>query len=63
MAISEELLEVLVCPACHAKLELKPDASGLKCVECKRVYAIREDIPEMLIDKATIEDEQPAANN
>jgi len=63
MAISEELLEVLVCPACHAKLELKPDGSGLKCVECKRVYAIREDIPEMLIDKATIEDEQPAANN
>ena len=63
MAISEGLLEVLVCPACHAKLELKPDGSGLKCVECKRVYAIREDIPEMLIDKATIEDEQPAANN
>ena len=63
MAISEELLEILVCPACHAKLELKPDSSGLKCVECKRVYPIRDDIPVMLIDEATIEDEQPAANN
>ena len=63
MAISEQLLEILVCPADHAKLELKPDRSGLKCVHCKRVYPIRDDIPVMLIDEATIEDEQPAGNN
>ena len=63
MAISAELLEILVCPKDHAKLELKPDGTGLKCVECKRVYPIRDDIPVMLIDEATIEDEQPAANN
>jgi len=63
MAISEQLLEILVCPSCHAKVELKPDGGGLKCVECKRVYPIRDDIPVMLIDEATIEDEQPAANN
>lgn len=56
MAISEQLLEILVCPSCHAKVELKPDGSGLKCVECKRVYPIRDDIPVMLIDEATIED-------
>lgn len=63
MAISEQLLEILVCPACRARVELKPDASGLKCVECKRVYPIRDDIPVMLIDEATIEDEQSAGNN
>ena len=63
MAISEELLETLVCPADHAKVEVKADGSGLKCVECKRVYPIRDDIPVMLIDEATIENEQPAANN
>ena len=57
MAISEQLLEILVCPADHAKLELRPDGSGLKCVECRRVYPIRDDIPVMLIDEATIEDE------
>jgi hypothetical protein len=28
-------------------------------VECKRVYPIRDDIPVMLIDEATIEDEKP----
>jgi uncharacterized protein YbaR (Trm112 family) len=63
MAISEQLLEILVCPACRAKVELKADGSGLKCVECKRVYPIRDDIPVMLIDEAKIEDEQPAGNN
>jgi len=63
MPVSEQLLEILVCPACHAKLELKPDGSGLRCVECQRVYPIRDDIPVMLIDEAKIEDEQPAANN
>jgi len=28
----------------------------LKCVECKRVYPIRDDIPVMLVDEATIEE-------
>lgn len=63
MVISEQLLEILVCPACRAKVELKPDGSGLKCVECKRVFPIREGIPAMLVDEAKIEDEQPAGNN
>jgi len=55
MAISEQLLEILVCPFCKAKLLLKEDGSGLKCVECHRVYPVRDDIPIMLIDQATIE--------
>ena len=63
MPVSEQLLEILVCPACRAKVELKPDGRALKCVDCKRVYPIRDDIPVMLIDEATIEDEQPATNN
>jgi hypothetical protein len=56
MAISPELLEILRCPACKAKVEMKADGSGLKCVECKRVYPIRDEIPVMLIDEATVED-------
>lgn len=60
MAISQDLLEILACPACKAKVVLKEDESGLKCVECHRVYPIRDDIPVMLIDEATIEDEEPA---
>ncbi|MBM3759056.1 MAG: Trm112 family protein [Acidobacteria bacterium] len=56
MAISQELLEILICPACRGELELKQDGSGLKCVACKRVYPIREDIPVMLVDEAKIEE-------
>jgi uncharacterized protein YbaR (Trm112 family) len=59
MPISQELLEILACPHCKAKVELKPDGSGLKCVECHRVYPVRDDIPVMLIDEAVIE--PPAA--
>ena len=60
MPISPELLEILACPACKAKVELKADGSGLKCVKCKRVYPIRDDIPVMLVDEATVEDEEPS---
>jgi uncharacterized protein YbaR (Trm112 family) len=57
MAISPELLEILRCPACKGKVELKADGSGLKCVDCKRVYPVRDEIPVMLVDEATIEEE------
>jgi len=56
MAISKDLLEILVCPLCKAELEMKEDGSGLKCVQCHRVYPIRDDIPVMLIDEACIEE-------
>jgi uncharacterized protein YbaR (Trm112 family) len=56
MAISKDLLEILVCPLCKAPVELKQDENGLKCVECKRVYPIRDDIPVMLVDEARIEE-------
>ncbi|HEX8843991.1 MAG TPA: Trm112 family protein [Pyrinomonadaceae bacterium] len=60
MALSQDLLEILACPACKSKVELKPDGSALKCVKCRRVYPVRDDIPVMLIDEATVEDEKPA---
>lgn len=56
MAISAELLEILICPACRAKLELKADGSGLRCVSCHRLYPIRDEIPVLLIDEATIDE-------
>ena len=55
MGISQELLDILACPACKAEVKLTPDGKALKCVTCHRVYPIRDDIPVMLIDEATIE--------
>ena len=55
MAINKELLEILVCPACRSKVELTTDEKGLKCVSCHRLYPIRDDIPVMLVDQATIQ--------
>ena len=60
MPISKDLLDILVCPLDKAELEMKPDQSGLKCTQCKRVYPIRDDIPVMLIDEATALSEQEA---
>lgn len=57
MAISQELLDILVCPLCKARVHLKADQSGLKCEKCHRVYPIKDDIPVMLIDEAAIEAE------
>ena len=39
-----------------ATVELKADGSGLKCVQCHRVYPVRDDIPVMLVDEAKIEE-------
>lgn len=59
MAIDPGLLEILACPVCKTPVKLTADESGLKCGSCHRVYPIRDDIPVMLIDEATIDPERP----
>ncbi len=53
--IPQDLLEILVCPACKKPLVLKVDPEALKCSACNRVYPVRDNIPILLIDQATIE--------
>ena len=55
MAVSQELLDILVCPLCKTPVGLTPDGQGLKCGQCRRVYPIKDDIPIMLVDEARIE--------
>jgi uncharacterized protein len=57
MAVSPELLDILVCPLCKAPVKLTAEGQGLKCSQCHRVYPIRDDIPVMLVDEAKIESE------
>ena len=58
MGISEELLEILVCPICKTPVKLTGDSLGLKCSTCQRVYPVRDDIPVMLPEEAKIEEEK-----
>jgi len=57
MAVSQELLDILVCPLCKEPVTLTPDGKGLKCGKCRRVYPIEDDIPVMLVDEARIDPE------
>lgn len=55
MAVDKELLDILACPVCKTKVELVKNGAALKCHTCKRVYPIKDDIPVMLVDEATVE--------
>ncbi len=57
MSVDKELLDILVCPVCKTRVDLTPDGQGLKCSQCRRVYPIKDDIPDMLIDDAKIDAE------
>lgn len=56
MPVDAALLEILVCPACKTPVRQVNDGAGLKCDTCRRVYPVKDDIPVMLVDEATIED-------
>ena len=55
MAIDPRLLEILACPVCRTPVLPIRDGSGLMCSQCRRVYPVQDDIPVMLVDRATIE--------
>lgn len=55
MAVDKELLEILACPVCKTPVAEVKNGTALKCNQCKRVYPIKDDIPVMLVDEATIE--------
>jgi hypothetical protein len=53
--IPKDLLDILVCPACKQPLEYRQNPESLKCVQCHRVYPVKDDIPIMLVEEAKIE--------
>lgn len=57
MPVPADLLEILACPQC--KCEVFCDTQGgehIQCTnpQCRRRYDVREDIPVMLVDEATV---------
>lgn len=57
MAVAQELLEILRCPAdvrngpTAGLLDLVHDGTWLVCRDCGRKYPIKNDIPIMLIEE------------
>jgi uncharacterized protein len=53
--LSQDLLDILVCPVCKKSLSQKDEGRSLKCASCRRVYPVRDGIPIMLVDQAVID--------
>jgi uncharacterized protein YbaR (Trm112 family) len=56
--LSPNLLQVLVCPACHHGLDAGPSAAShawLHCSGCGRYYPVQDGIPVMLEQRSTPE--------
>jgi uncharacterized protein len=59
MALDQTLLEILACPEDKGPLLYFQDEDALYNPRLKRRYAIRDDIPIMLIDEAeTVDDSE-----
>jgi uncharacterized protein YbaR (Trm112 family) len=59
--VSQELLDILVCPACKTKVLLEADL--LVCSSCGRRYPVRDGFPIMLIsegDRLRVQPPSPA---
>lgn len=54
MAIDAEFVQMLACPACRGELVLRGE-DRLHCGACHRTYPVRDDIPILLLDEATLE--------
>lgn len=54
--IDDELLKILICPACRSSVRL--EGEKIICTKCGRRYPIRDGIPVMLVDEAEGGDEE-----
>ena len=54
MALDSRLLEILACPDEKGPLYYFPADGFLLCPACRRRYEVRDDIPVMLLDEATV---------
>ena len=52
MNLDADLLEIIVCPACHGGLAVDDDAGELVCTACGLAYPVRDGIAVMLESEA-----------
>jgi len=52
MSLDPKLLEIIACPKCKGRLEVRPDESALTCRACRLVYPVVDDIPDLIVEDA-----------
>lgn len=51
--LNDAALAMLACPVCHAQL-MRADESSVLCSDCKRRYPVRDGLPVLRADAATL---------
>lgn len=55
--IPQDVLEKLRCPVCLLPLQYQVQPESLRCGQCCRVYPVRDELPILLVEEATVEPE------
>jgi uncharacterized protein YbaR (Trm112 family) len=50
----KDLIDKLACPACKQPLVIGQQGSNLRCTGCRRIYPVQDDIPILLVERATL---------
>jgi uncharacterized protein YbaR (Trm112 family) len=50
MPIDPKLLNLLRCPACESRPELREEGDELVCTACERRYPVVNGIPRLVVD-------------
>jgi uncharacterized protein YbaR (Trm112 family) len=53
VTIDPRLRKELICPACHGELKQNDAGDELGCLQCGRIYPVRDGIPVMLVEAAS----------
>ncbi|MCF6193579.1 MAG: Trm112 family protein [Kangiellaceae bacterium] len=51
--MDKSLLQIIVCPVCHGKLDYIKNTQQLLCQFDRLAYPIDDDIPVLLVERAT----------
>ena len=63
--VAEDVLAILICPACGSPVVQTPAGICCKNSDCCRLYPFRDGVPVMLVEEATVlsESDWQAAHN
>jgi uncharacterized protein YbaR (Trm112 family) len=50
--LSEDLRKMLACPQCKGALRYESERDSLVCDRCRLIYAVKDDIPIMVVKEA-----------